>query len=355
MVSTTRPRTSRRRSLPIPGWEQVQARRLGLRFSILMLLGAITWSYWPALTYLWDTWQASEDYSAGQLVPLVAVFFVWRERKTLAKLPLAPRWFPGIALVLLAETAGIYLFLAGAHPSVERYLILLMIAGLVLLIAGRQVFRRVLWILLFLFLMFPLPGQVHNLIAGPLQQMATTGSVVLLEAMGTPVSQQGNVIVLGDNMPIAVAEACSGLRMLTAFIIVAAFIAYMVRRPRWQKSVLLVSSIPVAVVSNIVRIFATAVLMLYVSREVGSKFFHDFAGLVMMPVAVLLLFGELWLMNKLIVPESAAGPRPKDILVRSAPSRRQTPAMVARECQDLQDPLPVFSSKKRQRARRCRS
>ena len=60
-------------------------------------------------------------------------------------------------------------------------------------------------------------------------------------------------------------------------------------------------------VCNIVRIFVTAVLMLHVSSEVGEKFFHDFAGLVMMPIAVLLLFAELSLMGRIFVPEAASG------------------------------------------------
>jgi exosortase len=257
---------------------------------------------------LFRNWQTNDDYSAGQLVPLVAIFLVWRERRALGQCLLAPCWWGGIALVLLAQAVRIYalLFVFG---SVEPYTLVLTIAGLVLMVAGWQVFRRLLWILLFLFLMLPLPGPVHNTISGPLQRLATTGSVVLLEAFGVQVSQQGNVVVLGENTPIAVAEACSGLRMLTAFVMVAAFIAYMVKRPRWQKAVLLASSIPVAVICNIVRIFATAVLILHVSSEVGEKFFHDFAGLVMMPVAVLLLFGELWLMDKIVTPDAApSGP-----------------------------------------------
>jgi len=152
--------------------------------------------------------------------------------------------------------------------------------------------------------MVPLPGVVTNSIGGPLQRVATTGSVVLLEAVGVEVSQQGNVVMLGESTPMAVAEACSGLRMLMAFIIVAAFIAYIVKRPRWQKAILLVSSIPVAVVCNIVRIFATAVLMLHVSVEFAQKFFHDFAGYVMMPIAVMLLFGELSLIDRIFMPDS---------------------------------------------------
>jgi exosortase len=160
--------------------------------------------------------------------------------------------------------------------------------------------------------MIPVPGRIHDTISSPLQRLATTGSVFLLEAFGIPVTQQGNVILLRNEIPMAVAEACSGLRMLTAFIIVAAFIAYMVKRPRWHKAVLLASSIPVAVACNIIRIFFTAMIMLYVSVELGEHFFHDFAGLVMMPAAVSLIFAEIWLLDRIITPEEQESPSPSD-------------------------------------------
>jgi exosortase len=136
----------------------------------------------------------------------------------------------------------------------------------------------------------------------PLQRLATSGSVFLLQALHISVRQEGNVVVLGDNMPMAVAEACSGLRMLMAFVIIGAFIAFMIKRPRWQKAVVVASSIPVAVVCNILRIVVTAVLMLYVGRELGETFFHDLAGYFMTAVAVLLLFGEISLMDRLVLP-----------------------------------------------------
>jgi len=270
---------------------------------VLILLAIMTWSFWPVGEDLLDAWQKNDDYSAGQLVPLIALFLVWHERKTLARCPLAPCWWGGIALLLLAgiaRTFGLLTF----RSSPERYALILTAAGSVLMVAGWQVFRRVLWILLFLFLMVPLPGRIHNLISGPLQTIATTGSVFLLEAFGATVSQQGNVVMLNETIPMAVAEACSGLRMMTAFVIVAAFVAYMVKRPRSQKAVLLLSSIPIAVACNILRLCVTAVLFMLVSAEVGQKFFHDFAGMVMMPAAALLLFAELRLMDKLIVPDS---------------------------------------------------
>ena len=302
-----------------------------LAASLVTLLIIMVWLYWPATASLFDRWQSDDDYSAGQLVPLVVIFLAWRERTTLVRYKLEPCWGGGIALLLFAGGALIYGLLS-VHPLAEQYAMVVSIAGLILTVAGWQVFRRVLWILLFVFLMIPLPGRIHNFISPPLQRLATTGSVFFLEAFGVSVSQQGNVVMLNGNTPLAVAEACSGLRMLMAFIIVAAFIAYMVKRPRWRKGVLLVSSIPVAVVCNMVRIFVTALLMLYVSAEVAQKFFHDFAGYVMMPAAVMLLFGEIWLMDRIIVPESES--QPKQVVTKAKrPGRtREAPSRDAADC-----------------------
>jgi exosortase len=299
--------------------------RLGVIAIVLALLVVLIWSYWGPLVSLYKDWQSDEDYSVGQLVPLVAVFLVGREWKGLRQCSLAPCWW-GAFVVLLAMAGGLYglLFM---FESAVRYSFVLAVTGMVLTIAGREVFRRVAWILLFLFLMVPLPGKVHNLIGGPLQRMATWGSVFLLEVTGMRVSQQGNTLTINDAIPIAVAEACSGLRMLIAFVVAAAFIAYLVKRPRWQKAVLLVSSIPVAVICNVIRIFITALLMLYVGSEAGQKFFHDIGGFVMIAVAVSLLFGEVRLMDRLIVSES--GPQPERVIV-SARSAAKGQAKSAR-------------------------
>jgi len=285
----------------ISGSHQLPDNLLGIVSVLLAMLAVTIWSYWSISANIFREWQRNDDYSAGQLVPLIALFLVWHQRKTLRRCMLRPCWW-GIVLLILAQAARFYglLFM---YESAVRYSMALTLAGLVLMVAGWQVFRNIFGILLFLFLMFPLPGRVHNLISGPLQRMSTTGSVFLLEAFGVRVSREGNVVMLNGEIPMAVAEACSGLRMLTAFVIVAAFVAYMIRRSKLQKAVLLLSSIPVGVMCNIVRLCVTAVLFLLASSEVAEKFFHDFAGLVMMPVAVLLMFGELWLMDKLKVPE----------------------------------------------------
>lgn len=279
--------------------------------SLTAMLLVFVWLYGAALGGLFRAALKNDDYSAGVLVPLVVPIMVWREKGTLRQCRLRPCWWWGAGLIVMSQFSRLFglLFM---FESIDRYSVVPMVAGLVLMLCGWQLFRRVVWILLFLLLMFPLPGRVHNMVSPPLQRLATTGSVFLLEVVGTRVSQQGNVVMLGDNTPMAVAEACSGLRMLTAFIIVAAFIAYMVKRPRWHKAILLASSIPVAVACNIIRIFLTAMIMLYVSVELGEHFFHDFAGLVMMPAAVSLIFGEIWLLDRIVTPDEKESSSPSD-------------------------------------------
>lgn len=191
---------------------------------------------------------------------------------------------------------------------------------MILVVAGWWVLRRASWILLFLFLMVPWPGRVHNLISVPLQSAATTASVFTLEVVGVRVGQQGNIIVLDRAIPLEVVQACSGLRMLVAFVIAAAFVAYMVKRPRWQKGVLLASSIPIAVICNVIRIFATALLTLHVSSKAAQTFFHDIGGFVMIAVAISLLFGEIRVMDRMSVPEGGAPRGP--VVVRAKAGKK---------------------------------
>ncbi len=266
-----------------------------------LLSAALVWSYWSTLIDLTRDWRRDENYSAGQLVPLASLYLVWQERKTLAGCWVRVCWW-GAGLILLGQLARAYglLFL---YESAERYSMVVTVAGVVMLVAGSEVFHRLRWVLLFLFLMVPLPGQVHNAVSGPMQDQATAGAVFFLELIGLTVAREGNVILLNDVVPLTVAEACSGLRMLTAFVVVGCVLAYLVNRPAWQRVVLVVSTVPVAIACNLVRLVITAVLFLVVSGETAEKFFHDFAGWTMMPMAVACLALELWLMSRLVLPE----------------------------------------------------
>lgn len=278
----------------------------GFIIAVVLLTALVLWSYWPTIRSLYSQWQSSDDHSVGLLVPFAACFLVWHDRKALRNCAVSPCWLIGLALLVFAQSTHIYGLLYGVRPSIERYSLILTVVSLVLMVAGWAVFRKLLWILLFLFFMVPLPAMVNNRIGVPLQNMATRGTVYALEAFSVDVVREGNILILEDNTTLGIAEACSGLRLLTAFVIVTAFLVYLMKCSRTRKFILLVSSIPIALICNIVRLCLTAAFMLLISVEVGQKFFHDFAGLFMMPVAVLLLFAELRLMDKIVTPEPAA-------------------------------------------------
>ena len=259
------------------------------------------WTFWSTITGLINDWQNDPNYSVGQLVPFAALYLIWIDRSNLTRHARSTCWW-GLAVIMVAQLARFYglLFM---FESAERYALVLTIVGVVLLVCGWRIFWAARWILLFLFLMVPLPGRIHNAISGPLQSLATEGAVSTLELLGIAVTNQGNVMLLNDEVSVSVVEACSGLRMLTAFVIVAATFAYVVGRPRWQKVALIISSVPVAIACNLIRLVATALLFLLVSGEIAKTFFHDFAGWTMMPLAIAMLAGELWIMSKLVVTE----------------------------------------------------
>ncbi len=285
--------------LPTPWWA-------GVATSAVIVV-TLLWSYWPVLVSLARDWRRDDNYSVGVLVMPAALYLLWLERRALKKCTLRPSWW-GLAVLALAEL-GRWYGLTRLFESGERYAFVLTIVGLVLLVAGWQVFRRTFWILSFLFLMVPLPGKVHNLISGPLQGLATSGAVFTLELLGVVVQREGHVMVLNGDTPVAVAEACSGLRMLTAFVVVSAVLAYVVSRPRWQKTVLVLLSVPVAIACNLLRLTITAELFLYTGSATAERFFHDFAGLVMMPMAFGLLWAGLGIMAWLEQTEPPKQPR----------------------------------------------
>lgn len=266
----------------------------------LALLGVLVWAHWPAVKSLANEWDSLDDYSVGMLVPFAALYLLWQERDRWAGYRPAPAWIAGISLFLFAQALRAF-GLIGLFESIERYALVLTVWAVVLLVGGRAIFRRAFWVLMFLFLMIPLPGRIHNMIAYPMQSWATDGALITLQALGISVLKEGHVLVLNDNVQVAIAEACSGLRMLSAFVVVAAFLAYVIERPRWERIVVLLSSLPVAVFCNLVRLVVTCLLYLLISNEAGKSFFHDFAGLTMMPLAVAILLAELWIMSKLII------------------------------------------------------
>jgi len=280
----------------LPTWVKVNKTRIVPCFAASLLLIAFLWSYWPGLMELWNVWQRSDEYSSGLLVPFLAIYILWSRRKTIAQCDIKPSMWGLVAFVAAQgfRLFGLYL----GYGSAENLSVALSIAALVLLLFGWQLFRKVSTVLLFLCLMLPWPTRVQAAVALPLQRLATSSAVFCLETIGYDVIQEGNIINIGQAR-VAVAEACNGLRMITAFFVISGLVVLIIKRAWWEKLIVLASSLPIALICNTTRLTITALAFTVLSGEHWEKIFHDFGGYAMMPLALAVIVAELWLLAKL--------------------------------------------------------
>jgi exosortase len=280
----------------LPDWVQSYRIKIVPWFAGSLVLIAFLWSYWPGLVNLWNVWQRSDEYSSGLLVPFLAIYILWSRRHDIAQCHIGPSVWGLFAFVAAQgpRMFGLYL----GYGAAENLSIVLSIAALVLLLCGWQLFRKVATVLLFLCLMLSWPNRIRAALALPLQHWATSSAIFCLEIMGYDVIQEGNIIHIGQAR-VAVAEACNGLRMITAFFVISGLVVLLVRRKWWEKLIVLASSLPIALLCNTVRLTITAIAFTILSGEHWEKIFHDFGGYAMMPLAITAIVTVLWLLTKL--------------------------------------------------------
>jgi exosortase len=179
--------------------------------------------------------------------------------------------------------------------------LVLTLAGLCLLLGGPAVLRWAWPALLFLLFMLPLPFNVERLLALELRKVATFVSTYALQTLGFTAVADGNRILL-DTVPIDVAEVCSGLSMLMTFVALSVACVFVFELPVLDRILILLSALPIAVLANAARIVVTAFLMEQWDPEKGYRFFHDYAGWLMMVFALVLLYLEVVVLRLLLVP-----------------------------------------------------
>jgi exosortase len=136
--------------------------------------------------------------------------------------------------------------------------------------------------------------------------VATLMATYTLQTLGEPALAEGNVIILnGERM--GVVEACSGLGMLLLFFALATGCALLVRRSLVERVLIVASAAPIAVLSNVIRITATALLLGQVNSEEAKVWIHDVTGWLMMPLALGMLGLELWVFSRSVVEVPAEG------------------------------------------------
>ncbi|MCU1376828.1 MAG: hypothetical protein JWO68_4114 [Actinomycetia bacterium] len=281
--------SGRTRSIPAGAWAAV------------VVAIALIASYLPSFHMLVMMWWNEPNYSHGFLVAPISGLILWMRRDRLPALDIRPSVFGWLGLVAILA-ARVYLYERN-EMWVEQATIPLAAASLVLAFGGWQLLWWAAPGLAFLLFMLPLPPRINAIAAGPLQTMATMVSSNVLTLTGLPVLYEGHVIYVGQQ-PLEVARACSGLSMLMSFVALITAMTILQRdRPIWERVVLMLSTVPIALAANVLRIVATGWAYHFFGQEFGEKIAHDTAGWLMMPIALGLVWVELRLLAWLVVAE----------------------------------------------------
>lgn len=324
--------------------------------AVFLLSVTVLWLYWPAFVAMADKWDRKPEYSHGWMIPLFAVFLLWQRRRVLSTVeqpfsrlgggllaagvvawiwpwmfgagdsmglvlhyagiglsvagfsvlvsswldgvPLRPSWW---GLLVVIGAVGLRLYSADVYLEWFDFLSLIpFIAGLVWLTGGRHVLAWS-WVAIgFLFFMIPLPFTLEVALREPLRRAGTLASTYVMQTIGLPAFAEGNVVTVND-VGIDVVEACSGLRMMMVFVALSAGLAVVLQRPLWQRLLLLASALPIALITNIMRITSTGLLHVWGYHELADNVFHDVAGLAMPIIAIGLLQAEIWYLDRLFI------------------------------------------------------
>lgn len=274
---------------------------------IVALAIPFLWLFHGTLYRLLRVWLEVPDWSHGLLIPLFALGIFLYIHEQWRDVPLRPT-YTGLAVVFVALLANVMaVWWLKKLIMLEDYSWWLLLVGLVVTVCGWRFARAVWFPLVFICFSIRIGGVLYNLVSAKLQQTAAVCATGLLKLVGIQVDLEGVVIDVMSRSnvkwPVTVAEACSGMRILMAFLALGTLIAYVVRRPWWHRLVLVLGIIPIAIVSNVLRVTAMGVLY-YLDRESWAKgLAHTLEGMLMLPVAFLLFWLLHVLLCKLVIEE----------------------------------------------------
>jgi len=260
-------------------------------------------NYWQ-FPRLVGIWRHSPNWSHGFVIPLFSLYLLYARRDEL----FAARrrtFLPGLPLMIIS-----ILFIVVSFAFIRTLWLcnlgmIALLLSMVLYLAGPEVIR-ITWLpILFLVFAMPIPEMLYSEIALPLQNLAATISTMTLQAMGAKIEVSASALTItsisGQIHHLTVAEACSGVRSLMAFLALGVAWAYLERRPMWQRVVLVIFAVPIAILCNVLRVTITCAMFVYDKPELGQNFMHEFTGMLMLIPALALFWGLGKLLDHLFV------------------------------------------------------
>lgn len=260
-------------------------------FAAAVLLAGIAFVFGPTLLRLEKLWRTDPDQAHGYLVVPFVVYLIWSRRPSPNDVieSGSPLW----GLVMLAF--GLALRFVGVYAYfdwLQAAAVVPCLLGIGMIVWGPH--RALLhWgAIAFLLFMIPLPYRLATWLAYPLQRIAAVSATYMLETLGYYASCMGTTIHIGDHA-VDVVAACSGMKILMTFFALSVAVSLCnPQRPWWERLIITLAAVPVALAANVVRIIITAAFYQMGNVAIAQSLFHDLAGWLMMPIAMLLL--GLW-------------------------------------------------------------
>lgn len=280
-------------SIPAPSpctWsERVPAAARVRLVIVAVLLIAV---YWGSIRHqLIARWLNDGNWSHGWLIPLFSLYFLYTRRNDLLRCRPKPGY---TGAWVLAGSLCVY-FVSGwvfrmAYP--QTLSLVGSVFGLTLLLGGWSVMRVAWFPIAFLVLAVPLPDRLYVELTMPLRQWASTAAAALMPLFASGLHTEAQAVVIDYVIPgrppgtLNIEEACSGMRLMMAFVTLGVAMAYLHDRPVWQRLVMVASCLPIAVLCNTIRVTTTGLLYIQGHEDLAQGTPHQLLGVAMLMIAL---------------------------------------------------------------------
>lgn len=269
----------------------VAAGRIAIRYWPMIIAGGLFLAmYWDFFAYLVDQWGVKQSYySHGPLVPAIALFMIWSNRKRMATIKVEASW---LGLLLILPCVPIFMFGRWTGSSaLVSFTFLPVMVGAMLMLTGPRMTRLLLFPILFLFFMIPLPSTLLDSATFKVQMQSTTLAAKIL-GLTYDVTQHGAIIESGDlPEPLVVGTPCSGFRLLISLLTFTAFFVYMVQTTAWKKALMVLLAFPLSLFINSLRITMIGYAGIWTGSADAMHKFHDWSGYLNLVICFAILFG----------------------------------------------------------------
>jgi exosortase len=284
---------------------------------IIILAAAVYGVFHVEIYSIVHRWLTDSSWSHGFLIPFFSLYFINQKKKEMLTAQFRPNY---LGLVFLICNLVLYLLFVFVYRFgyLMDIMIIPVIGSLVLFIGGWKLVKYTWLPVIYIFFAIPIPTSIYNDLTIPLRAHdAQIAAVFLNLVKGLEANASGviiDIVYKGVKLEpgLDVAEACSGMRLLMAFLALGVAMAYLHDRRIWQRLILVASTVPIAILCNIVRVVITAFIYVLWDPRYAQGIYHDMLGMAMLPLAFGLYGALAWFMSNLVVEETVQ----KEVIIR---------------------------------------